>query len=864
MAFDLLDIRMRLSGAQTTNAQLNETASSMERVGAAATTAGEEAAAGSAGISKFATAGQAGIASMAAGMGRASKTVSGAGTTMMATGKKLSTKFSLPVAAIGAVAIKSASDFHAAMQLINTQAGASQHEVDQLSGKVLDLAKVSPQGPTDLANALYRLEGAGLHGAKAMDALKASSQLATVGMADVEDTAKTLAQTWFVGMKGTGNFRNVVAELNATVGAGDLRLQQLVDALGTGILPAAKQAGLHLSDVTGALAVFGDETNNVSGFAAQLATALHYLTNPTDKAKESLDQLGLSQAGFVKDLQQPGGLLKALTQLHDALDKMPGGLHGPAAQQAIGNILPGGRGRVLLVLMNQLDRYQQKLDQIADTHDKFGQSVEKSMDQPLNRLKTAWSSIQVALIQVGDLLIPVVVPALITLANTVGGVASALSKLPAPLQHVVVGFMLLAAVVGPLIWIGGGLAKFFIAPVISGLGTLIGVLSGANLAFDGTTLAIGTSTGAVAAFDIAVLAIPLAIAAVVAGLVILYMKVKWFRDTVNTVFNFFKDHPLALILLGPVGQFILAAGFIITHLKDIKTVAGNVWGWIKNAAINTAHAVVAAFKWWITAIRNVHNYLRDHTPLGPVEDAISWIIQHAPGAFHAITSAAQAVWGWMKSHTILGPLITGFKWLLNQGLKVFPTVWRTAWSTAKTAVNAVWSVLKKIVNGMKWVMDQAPDFHLPDTGGGGGIGGFLSGLGNDIIPGGGISGAVSHGIGGHTGGVIDRTGVVHRASGGPIPGWGNTDKVPTLTTPAEWVIRRKSSQHYGYEAMSAINEGKAGIVIPPRSGHPEVHPVSDMASIDPTPRAVIAKVFLDRRQIAEAVADETEMRKARK
>src|SRR4051812_40594723 len=138
---------MRLSGAQTTNAQLNETAGSMERVGAAAATAGDEAAAGSAGISKFAAAGTgAGIAGMASKFQSASKSMQTAGASMMVTGKKMTTHLSLPILAIGGYAVHSAADFDAAMQLINTQAGASQKEVHRLSKQVLDLAKVSPQG----------------------------------------------------------------------------------------------------------------------------------------------------------------------------------------------------------------------------------------------------------------------------------------------------------------------------------------------------------------------------------------------------------------------------------------------------------------------------------------------------------------------------------------------------------------------------------------------------------------------------------------------------------------------------------------------------------------------------------------------
>lgn len=336
------------------------------------------------------------------------KRIEAYGNSISKVGRSATRNVSLPAAAIAAASVKLATDFNQSMEMIHTQAGATQSEVNKLHDEILNLAasgKVT-QGPNDLSQALYRLEGAGLRGAKAMSALKQSAHLATVGNADLEDTAKTLAQTWFVGIKGAGNFNNVVGELNATVGAGDLRLSQLVDALGTGVLPAAKQAGLSLQDVTGALAVFGDETNNVSGFAAQFATALHFLTNPSDKAKNALDSINLSQQKFVRDLQQPHGLLLALTQLRNQLETLPGGAKGPQAQQILGDILPGGRGRVLLVLMNQLDRYQGKLDQIKGTQAQFGSSVKKSMDLPANQLRADLAKLEAEAVVLGEQLTP--------------------------------------------------------------------------------------------------------------------------------------------------------------------------------------------------------------------------------------------------------------------------------------------------------------------------------------------------------------------------------------------------------------------------------------------------------------------------
>jgi TP901 family phage tail tape measure protein len=334
----------------------------------------------------------------------------------------------LPLGIVAFASGKMAMDFQQSMLMIHTQAGASAGEVKKLSSAVLDLAKIEPQSPKQLADALYRLEGAGLRGKKAMQGLKAAADLAAVGNANVEDTAKTLSQVWFSGIPGAKNLQKVVAEMNATVGAGDMRLQQLVDALGTGIMPVAKNAGLTMRDITGALAVFGDETNNVSGWTAQLATALHYLYAPGAKAEGAMESIGLTGSKLGRDFHGKQGLLTALTDLRGHLDKLPGGFRGVKASQVLSEILPGGRGRVMNVMLGQLDRYQAKLKQIGGTSGRFGEAVAKTHQTAAFKVHAAWSTIQVAMIKLGSHIMPLAAGAFSAFARVVDRASQSMDR----------------------------------------------------------------------------------------------------------------------------------------------------------------------------------------------------------------------------------------------------------------------------------------------------------------------------------------------------------------------------------------------------------------------------------------------------
>jgi TP901 family phage tail tape measure protein len=489
--------------------------------------------------------------------------------------------------AMGVEATNLGVHFDRAMELIHTQSGESQKNVDMLRGAVLNMAHDATQGPEALANALYRLEGAGIKGKNALVALKASADLAAVGNANVEDTAKTLAQVYFTGIKGLGNFTSTVGELNATVGAGDLRLQQLVDSLGTGIVTSAKQAGLSFQDVTGALAIFGDQTNNVSGWSAQLATALHFLYAPTPKAEKAFKKLGLSGKKMAEDMAGPNGMVHALTDLKGALGALPGGAQGTQAKQLLANILPGGRGRVLLVLLDQLDRYQQKINDIARTNKNFGEAVQKTNEQPLVKLQKAWSGVEADLIRFYDVLKPVVIPILLVLIKVldtavvwltafgdhVRAVKDFWNGLPAPIK-------IAAEALG--IFVAQGLALFALVRIFMMVKAAIEFVRITILAVRGAIILLQLGSG-----------------------------------------------PLMLALMALVTVAILIA----THWGSIKPILMAVWNWMKTAAMDVAHWVSKAFTNTVDWIKNAWTNL------------INWF-RGIPGTISGIFSG---VWDGIKS-----------------------------------------------------------------------------------------------------------------------------------------------------------------------------------------------------------------------
>jgi len=411
---EILEYLIQLRGAAAAGAQvrglageMTKLAASQDRVGAS----GDKAAAGS--------------GKMAAAMGLVGK-VAKVG--------------SLALVAVGLEAVKMSTNFNHEMLRIRTDAGASTKELANMKKGVLDLASSGAsmgQGPMSLAAGLYHLESLGIRGSKALFALKLASQEAAISGANLEETTSSLGAAMFVGIKGTGSLTHLMGTLNAVVGSGNMRFQDLNEALGTGMLASAKIAGLSLQDVGAALAVATDAHYKASSAAAQLGTAFHFLYAPTTKATKALDNIGMSSTQMAQDMHKPRGLLVALTDLRDHLLKLPGGLKGVASAQVLNAILPGGRGRVLLNELSMLDRLKVKYDQINKTAGGFQGSVAMQRHDPQTQLKTAEAAAQASMIRLGNVLTPIVLPALTAVLHVGAKFVDWLSTIPHAIQGVI-------------------------------------------------------------------------------------------------------------------------------------------------------------------------------------------------------------------------------------------------------------------------------------------------------------------------------------------------------------------------------------------------------------------------------------------
>ncbi|MEW2272177.1 phage tail tape measure protein [Streptomyces griseofuscus] len=359
--------------------------------------------------------------------------------------------------AIGAESVKMASKFDASMAQLHTQAGVSKDKIAGLKQGVLDLAGKVGQDPDSLAESLYHVESnfesMGISSSKALKLTETAAKGATVGHADLVDVTNALTAAVASGIPGVQNMDKAMGVLNATVGVGDMKMQDLANAFGSGMVATVKGFGLSITDVGAALAVFGD--NNIRGSLAgnQLRMSVMALAHPVATAGDALTRLGLQQDTLSKDMQK-GGLKLALEDLVGHMKKagISSKEQGDIITQAFGRKAGAG----LNVLVSQMDRLESKYPALAEGASKFGDAWKGTQETFAFQMKALQASFDALMITLGNKLIPPlqsVVSLMLAHKSATVGVVAALGGLLA--ATVAVSAAMKAAAAAQLLWAAG-------------------------------------------------------------------------------------------------------------------------------------------------------------------------------------------------------------------------------------------------------------------------------------------------------------------------------------------------------------------------------------------------------------------------
>lgn len=373
------------------------------------------------------------------------------GTEMSRVGKGMTIGVTLPLAAIGAAAIKASTDFESSMSKIVGLVGIASDEVDAMKESVLALSGETAKSPVELADALFVVTSAGLRGEEAMQALEMSARAGTAGLGETADIARSVAGALAAYGSDVLSAADATDQIVATARAGNFETSEFANAIGR-VLPFAQQAGATFADMGGAVALLTRVNGNAAQSVTQMAALFRAFVVPTEEAKKSLQAVGLS-AGELRDSIAKQGLPATLQML----DKALGG-----NREQLGRLLGSSEAAsaAFQILNADAQTISDTFGVVADSAGMTQEAFDAAADTAGFKMQQAMVSLKATLTEIGDIIVPLVTE----FAKFAKTLLDGFQSLPGPMKQLIVAFGGIVAALGPILWIAG--------KVVSALGAL--------------------------------------------------------------------------------------------------------------------------------------------------------------------------------------------------------------------------------------------------------------------------------------------------------------------------------------------------------------------------------------------------------
>lgn len=621
-----------------------------------------------------------------------------AGVSIAGVGKALAgVSIAAGVAAVGASDM--AATFDQKMELIQTNAHDSTDNIQQMGQAVLAMAGEVGQSPDKLAEALYHVASTGITGSQALATLKASAEDATIGMADLDSVTYAMSGVMSIAMAntkfGVANAADGVAMLNDIVGQGDMRMQDLANAIGTGVLPAFSSAGLTMQDFGASLTVLTDNSMPAEVAATHLRTAVAMLQNQSAPAAAALESIGIKTGQLATDLRQPDGLLVAMEDLKTHLENS--GKSAVEQGQIISKAFGGAKSASTIeALVGEIDKLQSKYAAMGTTASREAQMQQdwtNTQAQFKTQLSDAKAALEALAISVGQKLLP-----------AVSGILHGFSGVATWLSHNKDAATVLAAVIGGALVVGLGLAT---AAVVSfTISLLANPITWIVIAIELLGLAIYELIKHWSAVSAAIKAVWHDITSVIGPLA------SWFNSNViQPIVHYFQgwwksvSQAIAPLVAGIKEAWDKISGFFQQHSAEIQKIIHTLISVIWDAQLKPFLQILAqgfelAWKQIVTIVETAFNIIRD------VIRMISGVIQGFVSFIQGIVKLVSALLtgNWQGAWNAAGEIVRGsvqfITSIVGGIVHIGEDIVNGLIKGIENAAGALWNTVKSIASGI--------------------------------------------------------------------------------------------------------------------------------------------------------------------
>lgn len=391
-------------------------------------------------------------------IGEVGKKLQEAGDKISGVGADLTKSVTTPIAALGTLAVKTASDFDSAMSQVAAVSGATGEELEALRDKAREMGAKTKFSASEAAEAMNYMAMAGWKTEDMLGGIEGIMNLAAASGEDLATTSDivTDALTAFgLSAEDSGHFADILASAssNANTNVG------LMGETFKYVAPLAGSLGYSAEDTATAIGLMANAGIKGSQAGTSLRSVMTRLAKPTKESQTAMDALGLS-------ITDSSGKMKPLSEIMDDMRKSFSGL--TEEEKASYAAMLGGQEAMsgLLAIVNASDKDFENLSgAINDCNGSAAEMAEVMQDNLAGQLTILKSQMEELFISIGEVLMPVIRD----IVTWIQGIVDKLNSMDEGTRNTIITIALLIAALGPVLMIIGN--------ITSGIGGLLIVLS---------------------------------------------------------------------------------------------------------------------------------------------------------------------------------------------------------------------------------------------------------------------------------------------------------------------------------------------------------------------------------------------------
>lgn len=395
------------------------------------------------------------------------------GDNLQGLGRNLTTFVTAPIAALGALTIKTAGDFEAAMNRVGAATGATGMELSALENLARDLGRNTSKSASEAADMLEMLAKNGLDAGQILDgAASASIRLSEATGGDLSRSADVATNVMAQFGKQAKDLGPIVDQITAVTLASQFGFDDYALALGQagGVAGAI---GVSLTDFNAVIAATSDTFNSGSDAGTSFKQFLVSLVPQSKKAAVAMQELGL-------EFFNADGTMKSMAGIAEELKTKMGGLSEEELNTNMKEIFGVDAMRTAIALMREggagIDEMTGKINQGGVAQEQAAARM-KGFNGEMEKLSGALDDLKISIGKSG---------LLAALTGFVAGLADLVQQLsqsnPELLKWGVIAAGL-AAAIGPVV-LGLGM-------MASGIGVLMPLLPAFGAALAAMTGPLG-------------------------------------------------------------------------------------------------------------------------------------------------------------------------------------------------------------------------------------------------------------------------------------------------------------------------------------------------------------------------------------